>query len=67
MVKDDFVRKLVQSEEIFQSIPEWSWAQFSQGHHQTTLLLIFGLFSINLQLAVQWKTDNRFVIDILLK
>ena len=45
MVRDDFVRKLVQSEEIFQSIPEW--AQFSQGHHQTTLLLIIGLFSIN--------------------
>ena len=65
MVRDDFVRKLVQSEEIFQSIPEW--AQFSQGHHQTTLLLIIGLFSINLQLAVLWKTDNRFVIDILLK
>ena len=65
MVRDDFVRKLVQSLEIFQSIPEW--ARFSQGHHQTTLLLIIGLFSINLQLAVLWKTDNRFVIDILLK
>ena len=29
-VKDNFVRWLVQSEESFQTIPEW--AQFSQGH-----------------------------------
>ena len=32
MVKDNFVRQLVQSEEIFQNIPEW--AQFSQGHRE---------------------------------
>ena len=32
MVKDNFVPQLVQSEEIFQNIPEW--AQFSQGHRE---------------------------------
>ena len=29
MVKDNFVRQLVQSEEIFRTLPDW--AQFSQG------------------------------------
>ena len=38
MVRDDFVRKLVQSEEIFQSIPEW--AQFSQGHWSSNYIVI---------------------------
>ena len=32
MVKDKFVCWLVQSEEIFQTIPEWP--QFSQGHQR---------------------------------
>ena len=32
MVKDNFVRQLVQSKQIFQTIPEW--AQFSQGHRR---------------------------------
>ena len=30
MVEDNFVRQLKQSEEIFQTTPEW--AQFGQGH-----------------------------------
>ena len=34
IVKDNFVRWLVQSEEIFQTIPEWT--QFSQGHQRKT-------------------------------
>ena len=49
IVKDNFVRWLVQSEEIFQTIPEW--AQSSQGHQRKT-----GKNHVNLTWKFPWKS-----------